>query len=188
MKLESKSATIFCVNCGTQMQAEDAFVFYELKTGSVTDVEDVESIKVLRRCAMDSLKGKKYELADSCFAKILKSMPDDYQIWRLRALAVESEVVNGMGKAFYEYNPKKSGLVENGGYLKKYKEYCANAVKHCPRDESEALAEEFNDHIREHFSIAHRIYKRERRRAILYKVFVGAALLILSALALHACR
>jgi tetratricopeptide (TPR) repeat protein len=188
MKLDSAKPTVFCANCGTQMQAEDAFVYYDLKTKGSADISGVESYKMLARFGTAFLEQKKHDLADSCFAKILAQAPDDYQVWRLRALTWESRVVNEFSKAFYAFDAKKAVLVENKEYLATYKEYCDNAVRYCPSELAAELAEEFNGHIRDHFSIAFRAYKKERRRNTLTAAAAVSTLLALAALALRACR
>ena len=187
IKLDSESESIFCAICGIQMQAQDAFVYYDLKTNGKPDINAVDSYKILIKCGTEYLEQKKHDLADACFANILKTSPDDYQVWKLRALTLESRVVNEKNKSFYEFN-RNGGLVENKGYLAKYKEYCNNAVRHCPGEEADDLAEEFNDHIRSHFNIAYRAYKAEKRKSRTFAVLALATMLSLATLALNACR
>ena len=187
IKLDSESESIFCVNCGIQMQAQDAFVYYDLKTSNKPDIDAVSSQKILLKCGTEFLEKQKHDLADACFANILKNSPDDYQVWKLRALTWESRIVNEVHKSFYEFN-RKSGITENKEYLAKYKEYCDNAVRHCPGEEAGALAEEFNDHIRSHFNIAYRVYKSEKRRSATFAILTLSTLLALAALAFNAGR
>ena len=188
IKLDSDSETIFCANCGIQLQAEDAFVYYELKTnGSVDAIGKVDSYKLLAKCGAEYLAQQKHDLAEACFSNILKNAPDDYQIWKLRALAWESRVVNEYHKSFYEFS-RTGGFVENKDYINKFREYCENAVRYCPTDLAEELAGEFNEHIRGHFNIAHRAYKLEKRRSAIYTALMSVSFLALAALALNSCR
>ena len=187
IKIDSESENIFCASCGIQLQAQDAFVYYDLKTSGEADINLVGSYKVLLKCGTDFLEQKKHDQAEACFAGILKNAPDDYQVWKLRALTWESRVVNEYNKSFYEFDNKK-GLVENKEYLDRYREYCDNAVRHCPSGMADELAEEFNDHIRGHFNIAHRAYKHEKRRSTAFAALAAAAMFGLAALALNACR
>jgi len=187
IKIDADSQTAFCAKCGIQLQSQDAFVYYELKKGGEPDVGNIGSYKLLIKCGTEFLEQGKHDLADACFANILKNAPDDYQVWKLRALTLESRVVNEHHASFYEYN-KDGGLKENKAYIDKYRELCGNAVRHCPAESAEALAEEFNDRIRAHFNIAYRAYKQERRRTLKFVVLASSALLLLSALALNSCR
>ncbi|MCL2059115.1 MAG: hypothetical protein FWH01_08690 [Oscillospiraceae bacterium] len=187
IKLDSESESIYCAKCGIQMQAQDAFVYYELKTGGKPDIGAIGSYSILLKCGTGFLEQQKHDLADACFANILKNAPDDYQIWKLRALTWESQVVNEYKKSFYEFS-RKNGLVENKEYIEKYREYCDNAVRHSPGEISDELAEEFNDHIRGHFNIAYRAYKLEKRRSTTFTALTAASMLALVALALNACR
>ena len=188
IKIDSESGTIFCANCGIQLQAEDAFVYYELKTnGSEELINGLESYNLLAKLGTDYLSQKKYGLAEACFANILKNHPDDYQIWKLRALNWESQAVNEFHKPFYEYD-KKRGLVENKEYVAKFREYSEKAVQYCPGGMEGELAEELNDHVRGHFNIAHRAYAREKRKVAPRAALTGAALFALAALILYALR
>ena len=187
IKLDSESDNIYCANCGIQLQAQDAFMYYELKTGGETDIEAAGGYQILMKCGTDFLEQKKHDQADACFANILKNAPDDYQAWKLRALAWESRVVNEYKKSFYEFS-RKNGLVESKEYLAKYKEYCDNAVRCCPGDIADELAGEFNDHIRSHFDIAYRAYRREKRKSAAFTALMAASAFCLVALALNACR
>ena len=187
IKLDSESENIFCANCGIQLQAQDAFMYYELKTGGEMDLDATGSYNILLKCGTDFLEQKKHDQADACFANILKNAPEDYQVWKLRALAWESRVVNEYNRSFYTYS-SKDGLAENKEYLAKYREYCENAVRYCPGDIADEFADEFNEHIRSHFSIAYRAYKRDKRRSAMFTVLTGGAIFSLAALALNACR
>ncbi|MDR1439792.1 MAG: hypothetical protein LBJ10_07235 [Clostridiales bacterium] len=187
MKVDSTSQTIFCTRCGSQFDAQDAFVFYELKTKGETDLSKLEGYNMLLRCGMAFLEQKKHDMADSCFAKLLDKHPDDCQAWKLRAMAWESKVVNELRKTFYTYDYGKKELIENKEYLDKYKEFCQNAVKCSPADMSGELAEEFNDRIRGHFSLAHRALKKERRRAALILSSATLLLMVLVTIAFRSC-
>ena len=187
IKLDSDIENIFCPVCGIQMQARDAFTYYDLKTGGEKEINAAGSYNVLMKCGTDFLEQKKHDQADACFAGVLKSTPDDYQAWKLRALAWESRVVNEYNKSFYDYN-RKGGLSENKEYLDKYREYCDNAVRCSPGEISDELAGEFNDHIKSHFNIAYRAYKRDKRRSTMFTALTGGVLFGLAALALNACR
>jgi len=187
LKLDSESESIFCAACGIQIQARDAFVYYELKTGGEAAINEIGSYKILLKCGADFLEDGKYDLADACFANILKNAPDDYQIWKLRAHAWESRIVNEYRKSFYEYR-RKGGLVENKEYLETYREYCDNAVRNSPGDTAGDLAEEFNDRIRSHFNIAFKAYKLDKRRSATLAALAAASLFLLAALALNSCR
>ena len=187
VKIDSESETIFCAHCGIQQKAQDAFVYYELKTGGKADIGAIDSYSILLKCGAEFLEQKKHDQADACFTNILKNSPDDYRIWKLKALAWESRVVNDYKKSFYEFS-RKGGLTENKKYLEKYREFCDNAVRHCPGDISGDLAEEFNDHIRGHFSIAYRAYKNEKRKSAIFTALVTVSMFSLAALALNSCR
>lgn len=212
LKLESDSTTTFCARCGIQLQAQDAFVYYDLKNGDGVDIDKIGSYSLLFKCGREFLEQKKHDLADACFVNMLKSEPDDYQIWKLRALSWESRVVNDYRKAFYEYKRggtqadrgrtetgrggiEKSGsdflrggvLTENKEFLDKYREYCNNAVRCCPADMAEELADEFNDRIRSHFDIAYRAYKRDRRNSTAYALLAAGSFFALAAVALKSC-
>ena len=187
IKLDSESESFYCAHCGIQLDSRDAFVYYDLKTGGEPDMDGIDSFKLLMRCSAGYLEQKKYEQADSCYEKILKLAPDDYRIWKLRALAWESRVINEYHKSFYEFR-KENGVVENKEYLAKFRELCGNAVRHCPGDMAGELAEEFNERVRGHFDIAYRAYKLEKRRTTAYTLLAGATLFALAAMALNACR
>ena len=187
MKIDSESEEVFCSGCGIQLRAQDAFVYHDLKTGGETDISKVTNYSLLLKCGTGFLEQKKHDLADACFANILKNNPDDYQVWKLRALAWESRVVNEYKKSFYEYS-RNGGIKENKRLIGKYREYCEQAVRHCPGEDSGALAEEFNDHIRAHFNIAHRAYKLEKRKSTTYAALAALSLFALAALALGTCR
>ena len=186
LKIDSESESIFCAICGIQMEARDAFVYYDLKTGDEAAINEINSYKLLLKCGAGFLEEGKHALADACFANILKNAPDDYQIWKLRAQAWESRIVNEFRKPFYEYS-RKGGLVENKEYLETYREYCGNAVRNSPGEMAGGLAEEFNDRIRSHFDLAYRAYKHDKRRSATLAALAAASLFLLAALALNSC-
>jgi tetratricopeptide (TPR) repeat protein len=187
MKVDSTSETIYCTRCGSQFDAEDAFVFYELKTKGETDVSRLDGYNMLLRCGMVFLEQKKHDMADACFQKILDKHPDDCQAWKLRALAWESKIVNEFRKTFYTYDYGRRELVENKEYLDKYKEYCQNAVRCSPADMSAGLAEEFNDRIRGHFGLAMKALKKERRRMAAVLSSATLILFVLVTMAFRSC-
>ena len=75
----------------------------------------------------------------------------------------ESKVVFEHKSLFYLYDANRKEVLENKNYLSIYKEFCGNAVKNAPVEISQTIAEEFNDRIREHFSIAFKAFKKEKR-------------------------
>jgi len=168
------------------MDARDAFVYYDLKTGGESEIREIGSHKLLLKCGTDFFEQGKYDLAEACFANILTNAPDDYRIWKLRAFNWESRVVNDFKKSFYEYTPR-GGLTEKKEYMDKYREFCDSAVRYCPGDMADGLAEEFNDRIRNHFDFAYRAYKLDRRRSAAFAAFSAASLFALAAVALRSC-
>jgi len=187
LKIDSESESTYCAKCGIQMQAEDAFVYYELKTGGEADINEIDSYRILLKCGTDFFDRQEYDRADACFANIIKAAPDNYQIWKLRATTWEAKVINQLQKSFYRYD-RKIGLIENKEYLDKYKEYCENAVRCSPGELAGELASEFNEHIRGHFNIAYRAYKNDKRRNTAYTILTASALFAVAAIALNACR
>jgi len=187
IKLDSESGSIFCANCGIRLNAEDAFVYYELKTGGEPDVGKIDGYKLLMSCAANCLEQKKFKLADDCLEKLLRISPDDYQIWKMRAMTWESRVIDEFKKSFYEYS-RKNGFKENREYIDRYREYCDNAVRNSPANVSRALADEFNERIRSHFKIAHKAYKKEKHKSFIYALIVTISAVGLAALALNSCR
>ena len=189
LKLDSTSEIVFCTRCGSQLNAEDAFVLFDLKEANgAADLNKLENYNMLIKSGKMFLQQKKHDLADACFRKILEMSPDDYSVWKLRALMWESKVVNEFNKSFYTYNREKKQLIENKEYLDVYKEYCDNAVKYCPTDMSEQLAEEYNDRIRDHFDIALKAYKKEKYSTMRIQMIAVLIFLILTAMILQACR
>ena len=187
MKIDSESENVFCAACGIQLPARDAFVYFQLKNGGETDIENVANASLLLKCGVDFLDQKKHDLADACFANVLNQNPDDYQAWKLRAAAWESRVVNEFRESFYEYS-RTGGLKENKDYVGKYREFCDNAVRCCPADMAGDLADEFNDHIRGHFNVAHQAYRTEKRKSAMFKVLAVLSMFSLAALAIGSCR
>jgi len=187
LKVDSDSETVFCANCGIQLQARDAFVYYDLKSGGNVDIDGIGSYSLLLKCGAGFFERGEYDKSDACFENMLKLAPDDYQVWKLRAKTWEAKVVNELKNSFYTYS-KKGGLKENKEYLTRYKELCDNAVRHSPSGTADELAEEFNDRIREHFELAHRAYRNDRRKSASFSALAAAALITLIAVALHSCR
>ena len=187
MKLDSESENVFCAGCGIQLQAQDAFVYFDLKTGGEADISKVTNVGLLMKCGKDFLEQKKHDLADACFSNILKKFPEDYQVWKLSAFSWESRIINEYRELFYEYD-KVGGLKEKKAYLSKYRELCGNAVRHCPGELAGGLAEEFNDHIRSHFNIAHKAYIKEKRKANKYALLAALSFVAVAALMLSYCR
>ena len=187
LKLDSDSETIFCSNCGIQLQAEDAFVYYELKTGNAAAIDSVTSSSILLKSGRDFLGQGKHDLADACFEGVLKNAPSDYQVWKLRAIAWESRVVNEYHKSFYRYS-KEKGVVENKEYIEKYRGFCDNAIHNCPSDIASELAEEFNDRIRAHFDLAYRAYKADKRKSSTYVLLTAATAFVVIAITLRSCH
>ena len=181
LKIDSNAETVFCSRCGSQMGAEDAFVYYELKTSGVAELSNLEGYNMLITCGTSLLEQKKHDGADSCFRKILIDEPEDYAVWRLRAMTWESRVVFEFKSQFYLYDDTTKEVVENKDYLSVYKELCNNAVRHSPEELSHTLAEEFNNRIRGHFNIALKAFKKEKqkRRLLQTASVLGAFILIL---------
>ena len=175
MKVDSASKTIFCTRCGSQVDAEGAFYFHDLRHADKIDFGDVDGAGLLVASGKSLLEEGRYDDADICFQKAIEQTPDDYYIWKLRAFTLESKVVNGFKQSFYIFNKEKKDVVENGKYLEQYKELCQTAVRYCPSDMTHDLAEEFNDRIREHFHIARRAFDEERKK---YRLIVLAAALV----------
>ncbi|MCL2146742.1 MAG: hypothetical protein FWH52_02940 [Synergistaceae bacterium] len=185
MKVDSSSKTIFCTRCGSQLESEDAFVYFDLKHADKFDLDAVNSYELLLACGKSLLADQRYDQADLCFQKAADQKPDSYYIWKLRAFVWESKVVNEHKGSFYSYDRKSKELVENKEYIDRYKELCQTAVRHCPSDSSDELAEEFNDRIREHFAIAVRAYKEERNRQRYMAIVIALIIFCLIAFGLR---
>jgi len=182
MKVDSSSKIIYCTRCASQWEAENAFVFYDLRHADQFDIDAVDSCEMLVTCGKALLEQKRYDQADLCFLKASEQEPENYYIWRLRAFILESKVVNELKQSFYLFDKEKKVLVENSEYLNRYKELCKTAVRHCPSDMSGDLAEEFNDRIREHFNLAFIAYDEERKKR--RNIIITAALILFCAIAI----
>ena len=187
MKLDSDAESVFCSHCGSRMSAEDAFVYYDLKNSGGAEPDRIEGYDMLYTCGKSFLEQKKHDSADSCFVKMLDIKPDDYTIWRLRAMNWESKVVFELKSLFYRYDTDRKELIENKDYLSTYKEYCDNAVRFSPSELAETLAEEFNDRIREHFSVALKAFNKEKRSRMLVQVAVIAAVFLVVVMMFQMC-
>ena len=70
IKLDADCDVIFCAVCGIKLQARDAFVYYDLKTGGATDIENIGSYSLLLKCGTEFLEQGKHDLAEACFMNI----------------------------------------------------------------------------------------------------------------------
>jgi tetratricopeptide (TPR) repeat protein len=188
MKVNSASESIFCTRCGSQIDAEDAYFYYDLKHADQVDIDSVNSYDMLVAGGKTLLEQRKYDRAELCFQKASEQEPENYFIWKLRAYTLESMVVNQLKQSFYYYDKAKKEVIENKPYIDQYKDFCQTAVRNCPSELSEELAEEFNDRLREHFSIAMTPFNEVRKRHRSIVITAAMVVFCVIALGLRACR